>query len=67
MPSEPARPRLRPTRSAALRGAVWITLIALLTTGAALTLQYVGTTRLLEARQRSPLGRRHHRCRYCLA
>lgn len=51
MPSDRAPLRLRPTRSAALRGALWITLIALLTTGAALTLQYVGTTRLLEARQ----------------
>jgi signal transduction histidine kinase len=38
-------------RSAALRGALWITLIALITTGAALTLQYVGTARLIEARQ----------------
>lgn len=37
-------------RSAALRGALWITLIALLTTGLALTVQYVQTARLLEAR-----------------
>lgn len=51
MPSERPVPAWSPTRSAALRGAVWITLIALLTTGAALTLQYIGTTRLLEARQ----------------
>ena len=37
-------------RSAAFRGALWITLIALLATGAALTLQYVQTTRLLSGR-----------------
>lgn len=37
-------------QSAALRGALWITLIALLTTLIALTLQYVQTTRVLEAR-----------------
>lgn len=37
-------------RTAALRGALWITLIALLTTGMALTVQYVQTTRLLNER-----------------
>ena len=46
MPSE--RSRLFP--SAALRGALWITLIALLTTSVALTVQYVQTARLIEAR-----------------
>ncbi|KQU48307.1 hypothetical protein ASG67_13450 [Sphingomonas sp. Leaf339] len=35
---------------AALRGALWITLIALLATGTALTVQYVQTVRLLDAR-----------------
>jgi len=39
-----------PFHSAALRGALWITLIALLTTGAALTVQYLQTTRLLQER-----------------
>lgn len=39
--------------SAALRGALWITLIALLATGAALTVQYLQTTRLVEARMRA--------------
>lgn len=39
--------------SAALRGALWITLIALLTTGFALTLQYVETTRLLGGQSRA--------------
>lgn len=39
--------------SAALRGALWITLIALLTTGLALTLQYVQTTRLIETSRRA--------------
>lgn len=38
-------------RGAAIRGALWITLIALLVTATALTLQYVGTAHLLEARQ----------------
>ena len=42
--------RRRPTHSAALRGALWITLIALLATGAALTVQYIQTTRLLQER-----------------
>lgn len=42
--------RRRPLHSAALRGALWITLIALLATGAALTVQYLETTRLLQAR-----------------
>jgi len=46
MPSE----RRHLLHSAALRGALWITLIALLTTGLALTVQYIQTTRLLEAR-----------------
>lgn len=40
-------------RSAALSGALWITLIALLTTGLALTVQYVQTASLLEARSRA--------------
>jgi signal transduction histidine kinase len=40
-------------QSAALRGALWITLIALLATGAALTVQYLQTTRLVEARMRA--------------
>ena len=39
--------------SAALRGALWITLIALLATGAAMTVQYLQTTRLVEARMRA--------------
>lgn len=42
--------RRRPFHSAALRGALWITLIALSATGAALTVQYLQTTRLLQAR-----------------
>lgn len=42
-----------PFHSAALRGALWITLIALLATGAALTVQYVQTTRLLQERARA--------------
>ena len=41
-------PRLPPT--AALRGALWITLIALIATGLALTIQYTQTVRLLDAR-----------------
>ncbi len=48
MPSENRRPR-----SAAWRGALWITLIALVTTGFALTLQYVQTTRMVEARRQA--------------
>ena len=47
MPSE------RRPHSAALRGALWITLIALVATGLALTLQYVQTTHLLEGRMRA--------------
>lgn len=47
MPSE----RRRPARSAAFRGALWITLIALIATGAALTLQFVQTVRVIETRQ----------------
>jgi signal transduction histidine kinase len=43
----------RRLRSAAWRGALWITLIALLTTGLALTVQYVQTTRTAEARRRA--------------
>jgi signal transduction histidine kinase len=46
MPSD----RRGPVHSAALRGALWITLIALLATGAALTVQYLQTTRLLQER-----------------
>lgn len=37
--------------SAAWRGALWITLVALVTTGFALTLQYVQTTHLIEKRR----------------
>jgi len=37
--------------SGAWRGAIWITLIALVTTGLALTLQYLQTTRFIEARR----------------
>lgn len=37
-------------RAAALRGALWITLIALIATSLALTVQYVQTVRLLETR-----------------
>ena len=37
-------------RSVAFRGALWITLIALLTTSFALTIQYLGTARLLDQR-----------------
>lgn len=40
--------RLQPT--AALRGTLWITLIALIASGIALTVQYVQTVRLLDAR-----------------
>ena len=36
--------------TAALRGALWITLIALIATGIALSVQYVQTVRLLDAR-----------------
>jgi len=36
--------------TAALRGALWITVIALIATGTALTVQYVQTIRLLDAR-----------------
>ena len=43
-------PPKAPVHSAALRGALWITLIALLATGAALTVQYLQTTRLLQER-----------------
>lgn len=50
MPADP-----RPTRSAAWRGALWITLIALITTSLALTLQYVQTTRTVEARRHAVL------------
>lgn len=49
MPSE----RSGILRSAALRGAVWITLIALAATSLALTVQYVQTMRLLEERNRA--------------
>lgn len=43
----------RRSRSAAWRGALWITLIALVTTGLALTVQYAQTTRTAEARRRA--------------
>lgn len=42
--------RRRPV-SGAWRGALWITLIALVTTGLALTLQYLQTSRFIEARR----------------
>src|SRR4051794_9878908 len=38
-------------RSAAWRGALWITLIALIATSVALTLQYVQTTQAIAARR----------------
>ncbi|MBT2134604.1 HAMP domain-containing histidine kinase [Croceibacterium sp. LX-88] len=38
----------KPTHAAAFRGALWITLIALLTTSIALTVQYVQTSRYLD-------------------
>lgn len=41
---------LKRSHALAFRGALWITLIALVTTGIALTVQYVQTTRLLAAR-----------------
>ena len=41
---------LRRSHAAAFRGALWITLIAIVTTGLALTVQYVQTTRLMAAR-----------------
>lgn len=50
----PARPFWH-VHGAAFRGALWITLIALLTTGAALTVQYVQTVRLLESQMRGLL------------
>lgn len=52
MPSDsrPSRSGARP-RSALWRGALWITLIALVTTSFALTLQYVQTTQMLKARR----------------
>ncbi len=56
MPSEGRHSRnsARP-RSAVWRGALWITLIALVTTGFALTLQFVQTTRMLEARRETAI------------
>lgn len=48
-------PRARRSHAAAFRGALWITLIALLTTGIALTVQYAQTTRLLETQMRGLL------------
>ena len=50
----PAERSSRP-HAVAFRGALWITLIALLTTSIALTIQYVQTTRLLEAQMRGLL------------
>jgi signal transduction histidine kinase len=50
----PARPPWR-SHAAAFRGALWITLIALVTTSVALTVQYVQTTRLVEAQMRGLL------------
>src|SRR5688500_15300834 len=43
----------RHSASAAARGALWITLIALVTTSVALSLQYAQTTRLLAAQSRA--------------
>ncbi len=53
--SRPPAVRTRRSHAAAFRGALWITLIALLTTGIALTVQYAQTTRLLEAQMRGLL------------
>ena len=50
----PARPPWR-AHAAAFRGALWITLIALVTTSVALTVQYVQTTRLVEEQMRGLL------------
>lgn len=46
---------LIPLRSIAFRGALWITLIALLTSGVALSLQYVQTSRDMDLRMRQVL------------
>ncbi len=54
-PSRPEAKRTRRSRAVAFRGALWITLIALLTTGIALSVQYAQTTRLLEAQMRDLL------------
>lgn len=55
-PAGPASARrARRSHGVAFRGALWITLIALLTTGVALTIQYVSTTRLLDTRSREML------------
>jgi signal transduction histidine kinase len=43
---------IKRSNTAAFRGALWITLIALVTTGVALTVQYLQTTRLIAARVR---------------
>jgi signal transduction histidine kinase len=43
------------SHAVAFRGALWITLIALITTASALTVQYLQTTRLLEAQMRGLL------------
>ena len=47
--------RRRHSHGVAFRGALWITLIALITTGIALTVQYVQTIRLLETQMRTLL------------
>ncbi|HEV2079155.1 MAG TPA: HAMP domain-containing sensor histidine kinase [Allosphingosinicella sp.] len=47
---------LKRLNSVAFRGAVWVTLIALLTTGMALTLQYLQTVRTLETRTEALLN-----------
>ena len=54
MPADRYGPARR-SHGVAFRGALWITLIALLTTGIALTIQYVSTTRLLDTRSRELL------------
>jgi signal transduction histidine kinase len=46
---------LNPLRSIAFRGALWITLIALLTSGVALSLQYLQTSRAIDEQMRQLL------------
>lgn len=47
---------MRLVRAVAFRGALWITLIALLSTGTALTVQYLQTSRLLQSRMQTLLA-----------
>lgn len=51
MPTEPRKP----SHAAAFRGALWITLIALLTTSIALTVQYLQTSSFLQEKTRGLL------------